>query len=88
MLFKNGPGKLSWSGYFGMYFCRHFKEPVTEWIRHECNTKEMFYILATNTVFWLGTLEEIVRSTVTLKWNQIKRMTQDKNRFMKTKEIY
>lgn len=66
-LLHEGPGKRGWLTYFGGYSKRHFLEPVRDKIRGELNTEELLYIWGTNTVFWMGVSEQMVRSAVNSK---------------------
>lgn len=61
-LFTSGPGELGWQQYIKKYLTRHFKVPVVEWSNKEITLDELFYTLATNIVFWCGTIEELTRS--------------------------
>lgn len=66
-LLHDGPGEKSWLAYIGVYTRRHFLEPVFDKVRGKLDTEELFYIWGTNTIFWLGVIEQMVRSSIRSK---------------------
>lgn len=66
-LMQDGPGKNGWLAYFATYAKRHFLEPVVDRAKGEIDTGELIYVWGTNTVFWAGVFEQIVRSNLSSK---------------------
>lgn len=65
-LMQDGPGKNGWLAYLASYGKRHFLEPVVNRAKGELDTGELIYVWGTNTIFWLGVLEQILCHSIIL----------------------
>ena len=63
-LMQDGPRKNGWLTYFAGYAKRHFLEPVVDRAKGDLDTGELIYVWGTNTVFWAGVFEQLVRSNL------------------------
>lgn len=63
-LVQDGPGENGWLTYIDSYAKRHFVQPAVSRFKGELETGELLYIWGTNTIFWVGVLEEIVQSRI------------------------
>lgn len=63
-LMQYGPGKNGWLAYFASYGRRHYLEPVVKRVKGDLDTGELIYVWGTNTVFWVGVFEQLVRSKI------------------------
>lgn len=63
-LLQDGPGENGWLNYFASYARRHYLEPVVKRAKGDLDTGELIYVWGTNTVFWAGVFEQLVRSNL------------------------
>lgn len=66
-LMQDGPGDNGWLAYFATYAKRHFLEPAVNRAKGELDTGELIYVWGTNTVFWAGVFEQLIRSNLRSK---------------------
>jgi hypothetical protein len=59
LLAKDGP--VDMRGYAARYWVRHFVGPLTSMVRRRLSPSDALYRVATNAVFWAGTLREASR---------------------------
>ncbi len=61
----NGPGQGGWVGYFGKYMARHYLLPIKSFFTNGLTAEDVLYQYLTNTVFWMGVLEGMIRRSET-----------------------
>lgn len=63
-LMQQGSGEDGWLAYFASYGKRHYLEPAVKRVKGELDTGELIYVWGTNTVFWAGVFEQLLRSRI------------------------
>lgn len=60
-LAHDGPGERGWAAYFAKYTKRHFVDPTISTIQGDLSAGELVYTLGTNSIFWAGVTEEMIK---------------------------